>query len=106
MARHEAIVLSVYPVNEPGTVSIVTAATELRILNATVIVAGCCLAVGREVTLVLAAGGSARTLSWPSWIAVGAALPTSLASGKRMVVSLTSTSTTDGAVIAAAAVQP
>ena len=32
MARHEAIVLSVYPVNEPGTVSIVTAATELRIL--------------------------------------------------------------------------
>ena len=45
MARHEAIVLSVYPVNEPGTVSIVTAATELRILNATVIVAGCCLAI-------------------------------------------------------------
>lgn len=35
----------VYPVNEPGTVSIVTAATELRILNATVIVAGCCLAI-------------------------------------------------------------
>ena len=63
-------------------------------------------AAGREVTLVLAAGGSSRTLVWPSWLAVGAALPTSLASGKTLVVSVTCTDSTDTATIAAAAVQP
>ena len=63
-------------------------------------------AAGREVTLVLAAGGSSRTLAWPSWLAVGAALPTSLASGKSLVVSVTCTDTTDAAAIAASAVQP
>ena len=63
-------------------------------------------AAGREVTLVLAAGGSSRTLAWPSWLAVGAALPTSLASGKTLVVSVTCTDTTDAATIAASAVQP
>ena len=63
-------------------------------------------AAGREVTLVLAAGGSSRTITWPSWLAVGAALPTSLASGKTLVVSVTCTDTTDAATIAASAVQP
>ena len=63
-------------------------------------------AAGREVTLVLAAGGSTRTITWPSWLAVGAALPTSLASGKTLVVSVTCTDTTDAATIAASAVQP
>ncbi len=63
-------------------------------------------AAGREVTLVLAAGGSTRTLTWPSWLAVGAALPTSLASGKTLVVSVTFVDTTDAAAIVAAAVQP
>jgi len=63
-------------------------------------------AAGREVTLVLAAGGSTRTLVWPSWLAVGAALPTSLASGKSLVVTVTFMDTTDAAAIAAAAVQP
>lgn len=63
-------------------------------------------AAGREVTLVLAAGGSSRTLVWPSWLAVGAALPTSLASGKTLVATVTFVDTTDAAAIAAAAVQP
>ena len=57
-------------------------------------------AAGREVTLVLAAGGSSRTLAWPSWLAVGAALPTSLASGKTLVVTVTFMDTTDAAAIA------
>lgn len=63
-------------------------------------------AAGREVTLVIAAGGSSRTLAWPSWLAVGAALPTALASGKTLAVSVTFTDTTDAAAIAAAAAQP
>lgn len=63
-------------------------------------------AAGREVTLVIAAGGSSRTLAWPAWLAVGAALPTSLASGKTLVATVTFTDTTDAAAIAAAAVQP
>ena len=63
-------------------------------------------AAGREVTLVLAAGGSSRTITWPSWLAVGAALPTSLASGKTLVVTVTFVDSTDAAAVAAAAVQP
>ena len=63
-------------------------------------------AAGREVTLVIAAGGSSRTLAWPSWTAVGAALPTSLASGKTLVVTVTFTGTTEASGIAAAAAQP
>ena len=63
-------------------------------------------AAGREVTLVIAAGGSSRTLTWPSWLAVGAALPTSLAAGKTLVATVTFMDTTDAAAIAAAAVQP
>ena len=63
-------------------------------------------AAGREVTLIIAAGGSSRTLAWPSWIAVGAALPTALASGKTLVATVTFVDTTDAAAVAAAAVQP
>lgn len=62
-------------------------------------------AAGREITLVLSAGGSSRTLTWPSWLVVGAALPTTLASGKTTVVTATCTDTTDAATIAAGAVQ-
>lgn len=64
------------------------------------------LVAGRSVRLFIDAGGSTRTLSWPSWIAHGAALPTSLASGKRLAVSILSLGTTDGNVSAAAAAQP
>lgn len=63
-------------------------------------------AAGREVTLVISAGGSSRALAWPAWTAVGAALPTELASGKTLVATVTFTDTTDAAAIAAAAVQP
>ena len=63
-------------------------------------------AAGREVTLIIAAGGSSRTLAWPSWIAVGAALPTTLASGKTLVATVTFMDTTDAAAVAAAAAQP
>lgn len=63
-------------------------------------------AAGREVTLIISAGGSSRTLAWPSWIAVGAALPTTLASGKTLVATVTFVDTTDAAAIATAAAQP
>lgn len=63
-------------------------------------------AAGREVTLIISAGGSSRTLTWPSWVAVGAALPTSLTSGKTLVMSVTFVDTTDAAAVATAAVQP
>lgn len=63
-------------------------------------------AAGREVTLIISAGGSSRTLSWPSWVAVGAALPTTLASGKTLVATVTFVDTTDAAAVATAAVQP
>ena len=62
-------------------------------------------AAGREITLVLSAGGSSRALTWPSWLVVGAALPTTLASGKTAVVTATCTDTTDAAMVAAGAVQ-
>lgn len=62
-------------------------------------------AAGREITLVLSAGGSSRTLTWPSWLVVGAALPTTLASGKTTVITATCTDTTDAATVAAGVVQ-
>lgn len=62
-------------------------------------------AAGREVTLILSAGGASRTLAWPSWLVVGTALPTTLASGKTAVVTATCTDTTDAATVAAGAVQ-
>lgn len=60
-------------------------------------------AIGRSFELVLIAGGSTRTITWPSWTAFGAALPTSLASGKILRVTLRCTGTTDASVHAAAA---
>jgi hypothetical protein len=63
-------------------------------------------AAGRELTLVLHAGASGRTITWPSWIAVGAALDTALASGKAMVLALTMLGTTDAGAIASVAEQP
>lgn len=63
-------------------------------------------AAGREVTLILAAGGSTRTITWPSWIPIGSALPTTLASGKTLVATVTFVDTTDAAAIAVAVAQP
>lgn len=62
-------------------------------------------AAGREVTLIISAGGSPRTLTWPSWLVVGAALPTTLAAGKTAVITATCTDTTDAATVAAGTVQ-
>lgn len=59
-------------------------------------------AAGLRGTLRIAAGGATRTLAWPSWAAFGAALPTSLASGKVLRVAWTCTGTTDASVDVAA----
>ena len=62
------------------------------------------LAAGRGFELRIGAGGSTRTLTWPAWVAFGAALPTSLASGATLIVSLFANSTTDASVDAVAVV--
>lgn len=59
-------------------------------------------AAGLRGRLRIAAGGSTRTLAWPSWTAFGAALPTSLASGKVLRVAWECTGTTDASVDAVA----
>lgn len=59
-------------------------------------------AAGLRGRLRIAAGGSTRTLAWPSWTAYGAALPTSLASGKVLRVAWECTGTTDASVDAVA----
>lgn len=61
---------------------------------------------GREVTVVLAAGGSSRTIVWPAWTPLGAALPTTLASGKTAVFTVTFTGTTEASGLAVYAAQP
>ena len=62
---------------------------------------------GREVTLIISAGASNRTLAWPSWLTVGAAaMPTTLISGKTLVATVTCIDTTDAAAVATFAVQP
>lgn len=61
-------------------------------------------AAGLNCELRIDAGGSTRTLAWPAWVAYGAALPTSLASGRVLTVAIRSTGTTAGATDATAAV--
>lgn len=63
-------------------------------------------AATREVTIKLIAGGSSRTLTFPSWIFVGAAAPTTLASGKVAIFTVTFFDTTDAAAVAAYSAQP
>lgn len=62
------------------------------------------IANGQTVDLELIAGASTRTITYPAWAAYGAALPTSLASGKTVMISLRPRGTTDASVRAAAAV--
>ncbi len=63
------------------------------------------MAIGRTFELEIAAGASSRTLAWPAaWVALGAALPLSLASGEILCVAVRSNSTTEASVRAAAAV--
>ncbi len=65
------------------------------------------LAAGRSKTLRLIASGGARTLAFPAgWVFVGAAAPTSLASGKTAILALTSFGAADADVVAAYSAQP
>lgn len=52
-------------------------------------------ASGRSFELRIAAGGATRTLAWPAWVAFGAALPTSLASGAVLRVAIECIGTAD-----------
>lgn len=63
-------------------------------------------AAGRSVSVKLSAGGSSRTITWPSWIPLGSALPTTLASGKVALFTVTFFDGTDAAAVAAYAAQP
>lgn len=60
-------------------------------------------AAGRSMELRIDANGGTRTLTWPAWVAYGAALPTSLASGKVLRVALSCTGTTDASIDATSA---
>lgn len=63
------------------------------------------LAAGRSVSLFISAAAT-RNFTFPAWLFVGAAAPVSVLTGKAGVLTLTSTSTTDGAVYAAWAATP
>lgn len=63
-------------------------------------------AAGRSVTLRLAAGGSSRLLTFPSWVFVGAAAPTTLAANKVGVLSVTFFDGSDAVAVAAWAAEP
>lgn len=63
-------------------------------------------AAGRGVRIFIDAGGSSRTLAYPAWVAHGNALPASLASGKRLALTVLSLGTTDGDISAVASAQP
>lgn len=61
-------------------------------------------AAGLEFELRIDANGGTRTIAYPAtWKAYGAALPTSLASGKVLTLAIRSTGTTEGAVDATSA---
>lgn len=61
------------------------------------------LVAGRSKTLRITGGGSTYTITYPAWVAFGAALPTSLATGDVLIIALFANSTTDASVDAAAA---
>lgn len=64
------------------------------------------LGAGRKVFLEIITDTSPRTLAFPAWIGVGAALPSSQAASKTAVMEISSWSTTDATCVAAYAVQP
>ncbi len=61
-------------------------------------------AAGRALTLRIIADGSTRNLTFPAWVFLGDA-PTDIAASKTGVLSLASWGTTDGAIVAAYAVE-
>ena len=56
--------------------------------------------IGDEVTIILVDDGSGRTLTLPSWKAMGAALPTALTASKTTMLTLKATSTADSGILA------
>lgn len=64
-------------------------------------------AVGRSIQVILQAGSAARTITWESgWKAYGAALPTTLAANKEMMLSLVCVGVGSTDVRAGAGVEP
>lgn len=63
-------------------------------------------AAGRSVTVKILADSSSRTLTFPAWIFVGAAAPTTLAANKTAMLTVTCFDTTDANCVAAYAAQP
>jgi hypothetical protein len=65
------------------------------------------LFAGGRVEVVITADGSSRNFTFPAgWVFVGAAAPASIAAGKKGVLTLISTGTTDAGVVAKWDVQP
>lgn len=64
------------------------------------------LGEGRSVTVVFTADGTPRNLTWPAWKWIGSAAPASIAAGKTGILTLISTGTTNGAVLARWSVEP
>lgn len=71
-----------------GTIQTITASGNITFTTSN-------RAAGRSFELRIAAGGSTRTLAWPAWVAFGAALPTSLASGSVLRVAIECLGTAD-----------
>ncbi len=64
-------------------------------------------ALGRGCNLRLHnSSGGAISLTWPAWIPYGAALPVTLAAGKRLIISIKAYGTLDTEIDAACSVQP
>lgn len=81
-----------------GTLQTITASGDITFTTSN-------RAAGRSFELRIAAGGSTRTLAWPAgWVAFGAALPTSLASGAVLRVAVACRGTADTDIDASAAV--
>ena len=65
------------------------------------------LAAGRSIAVKLKAISTSRALSFPvGWVFLGAAAPTSLASGKTAVLSITAFSALNSGIVAAYSVEP
>lgn len=64
------------------------------------------LVAGRTVVLRVVASGGSRNLTLPSWVTIGAAAPTAVASGKTGLFVLRSFGNTDAAMVYRYEVQP
>lgn len=64
------------------------------------------LGAGRSVTVKLLGDGTARTLTFPAWIFLGAVAPTTLATNKTAVLTVTAFGSTDATCVAAYAAEP